>query len=353
MQSQLATLEPLKAVYVAAWVAGVHDEDSKFYWREEIMDLIDETELNAVVIDVKDYTGRVSFPVIDESLKKIGSESERIPDIRSFIKELHDQGIYVIGRLSVFQDSYLVGKRPDLAVRRAGDGLPAQAGEIWRDRKGIAWLDPAARGVWGYTVALSRESYAHGFDEINFDYIRFPSDGDTRDIKYTFFNEASSTQALQMRNFYQYLHDELKPYGIPISADLFGMTTTNPDDLNIGQVLENALPYFDYISPMVYPSHYPAGFNGWPNPNEVPYEIVKFSLDKAVARIMVASTTPHSSFGNVTIRQLRPWLQDFDYGGIYDEAKVRAQKQAVYDAGLTSWMLWDPSVKYTREALDK
>ena len=122
------------------------------------------------------------------------------------------------------------------------------------------------------------------------------------------------------------------------------MTTTNTDDLNIGQVLEKAAPYFDYISPMVYPSHYPPNFNGWKDPNKVPYEIVYFSMSEAAKRLTAASSTP---------AKLRPWLQDNDYPVPYTPAMVRAQIQATYDAGLTSWMLWDVGNTYTREALDK
>lgn len=346
MPTHMATPEPLRAVYITSYVAGSQDDSGRFSWREQVVNLIEETELNSIVIDIKDYTGRISFPVQDPLLQSQAAASYRIPDIRGFIKNLHDRGIYTIGRISVFQDPHLASRRPDLAVRRLSDG------EVWRDRRNLSWLDPGAREVWDYTLALARESYGHGFDEINFDYIRFPSDGDTADIQYTFFNEASTTKALQMREFYQYLHDSLAPLGIPISADLFGMTTINFHDMNIGQLFEDSLPYFDYVAPMVYPSHYSKGFRGLANPNDFPYEIVKVSLDTAIQRINAASTTPHSTFGNVTIKQLRPWLQDFDYGGIYDEAKVRAQKQAVYDTGLTSWMLWDPGIRYTREALD-
>ena len=145
-----------------------------------------------------------------------------------------------------------------------------------------------------------------------------------------------------IRSFFSFLEENLRPTGVFLSADLFGMTTTNKDDLNIGQVLEYALPYFDYIDPMVYPSHYPPNFNGYADPNKYPYEVVKFSMDKAVARAIAASTTPD---------KLRPWLQDFDYGGNYDIAEVKAQIKATYDSGLDSWMLWSPSNVYTRGAL--
>jgi hypothetical protein len=203
--------------------------------------------------------------------------------------------------------------------------------------------------VWDYTVAIAKESYNIGFDELNFDYIRFPSDGDMYDIKYPFSEEQviadpNYGKAEVMRGFFKYLAEEMEDTDAVLSADMFGMVTTNPDDLNIGQVLEYAEPYFDYIAPMTYPSHYPKGFNGYPNPNKEVYGVIKYSMDQAVRRMNEASSTPS---------KIRPWLQDFDYGGNYDIAEVRAQIQAVYDSGLTSWMLWDPSNKYTVDALLK
>ncbi len=320
------TPEPVKALYMTSYVAAVPT------WREKILKLIDDTELNALVIDIKDYTGV--------------NVLERAPDIADFIEELHKHNVYVIGRVSVFQDQQYVREHPEYAVRRKDNGdLPAGEAGVWRDRKGIAWLDPSSHEVWDYIVGIARNSYYKlGFDEINFDYIRFPSDGDMSNVYYEYSStSASVSKSDKMKSFYKYLDQELRSESIPISADLFGMTTTNTDDLGIGQVLENALMHFDYVSPMVYPSHYPPTFNGWANPNKVPYEIVNFSMIKAATRASLASTSPY---------KLRPWLQDFDYGGDYGEAEVRAQIQAVYDAGLTSWMLWDPGVKYTPSALN-
>ena len=143
------------------------------------------------------------------------------------------------------------------------------------------------------------------------------------------------------------------------------MTTTNTDDLNIGQIMEKAAPSFDYIAPMIYPSHYPKYFNGWANPNEHIYGVIKYSMDRAVERFRATTTTvklrgvkPLASTTPPLYpkkawhpEKLRPWLQDFDYGGNYDIAEVRAQIQAVYDSGLTSWMLWAPSNRYTKGAL--
>jgi len=335
--THVKTPEAVKAIYMTSWVAGTPS------FREKLVKIADETEINSIIIDIKDYTGRISFEVDDESLQEVGAVENRIPDIKEFIERLHSKGIYVMGRISVFQDPYYVSKFPEFAVKRESDG------GIWEDYKGISWLDAGAKEVWDYTVAIAKESYNVGFDELNFDYIRFPSDGDMNDIKYPFSEEKVLAdpdfgKAEVVRSFFKYLNEELSDIDATLSADLFGMVTTNPDDLNIGQVLEYAEPYFDYIAPMTYPSHYPPGFNGYANPNKEVYGVIKYSMDEAVRRMNEASTTP---------LKIRPWLQDFDYGGNYDIAEVRAQIQAVYDSGLTSWMLWDPSNRYTVDALLK
>jgi len=319
---------PTKALYMTSYVAGNKEI------RAKLVELADTTEINTLVIDIKDYSGYVSFKVEDPTLIKIGSSKWRIPDVKEFIQELHGKNIYVIGRVAVFQDPLMVTKRPDLAVKRASDQTL-----VWEDYKGISWIDPGSVEYWDYMVSLGKEAYRVGFDELNFDYIRFPSDGNMTDIFYPSSDGRVKREVLA--DFFAYLHDHLKPTGVALSADLFGMTTTNTDDLNIGQVLEDALPYFDFIDPMVYPSHYPPTFMGFANPAVKPYEVVKYSMEQAVSR---ASTTPF---------KLRPWLQDFDLGADYTPEMVRAQIQATYDVGLTSWMLWNARNVYTGEALDK
>ena len=325
--THILTPEPLKAIYMTSCVAGTPS------WRKSLAKLIDDTELNAVVIDIKDYTGTVLFDIDNPSIE-IGGGGCRAKDIRQFIVDLHSRGIYVIGRITVFQDPYYTKTHPELAVKSLSTG------GLWKDYKGLSFIDVGAKPFWDYIVNLSKESYAAGFDELNFDYIRYPSDGNMKDVNYTW--AGTTTKATVLKNFFSYLYSNVSPTGVKMSADLFGMTTTNTDYLNIGQVLENTLPYFDYVSPMVYPSHYPPHFNGWVNPNQHVYDVVNFSMTRAVERAKAASTTP---------LKLRPWLQDFDYGGNYGEAEVRAQIKATYDAGLTSWMLWDPSNKYTLSAL--
>lgn len=323
--THIKTPVPLKALYMTGWVAGT------VKLREPLVKLIEDTELNAVVIDIKDYTGRVAYIIEDPKLAATGWSDRRIADIKPFIAELHQKGIYVIGRIAAFQDPYMVKLHPEWAVKMNSKD------EIWKDRKGISWIDVSATPMWENLVELGKDAYAQGFDELNFDYIRFPSDGNMNDISYPWSGDSPKPEAL--RNFFAYLQNSLKSIGAVLSADLFGMTTTNTDDLNIGQVLEKALPYFDFVAPMVYPSHYPPTFIGLDNPAAHPYEVIKYSLDRAFQR---ASTTP---------QKIRPWLQDFDLGATYTAAMVKEEIRAVYDSGFDSWMLWDAGNHYTKDAL--
>lgn len=330
--THVKTPDQVKGVYMTSWVAGTPT------LRSNVVRLIEETELNTVIIDIKDDTGRVSFEVNDPELKAAGSEEVRIRDLRDFIGMLHEKNIYVIGRIASFQDPYMAKLHPESAVKRASDGA------VWRDRKGLTWIDPGSKEHWNYLVLLAKESYLAGFDEIQFDYIRFPSDGNMDDIAYSY--SAGRVKHEVIRNFFAYLHKELKDTGLKLSADLFGMTTTNHDDLGIGQVIEDAFPYFDYISPMVYPSHYPSGFHGYQNVNSVPYDIVQISMQAAQDRLKLYNDTVAS-----TTVEMRPWLQDNDYPVPYTPEMVRAQIQATYDVGIDSWMLWDAGNTYTRSAL--
>ncbi len=349
----IATPEPMKAIYMSACVAGTPSI------RNKLVTLIEETELNAVVIDIKDYSGHISFAPNDTWNEYVSKECS-VSDMKEFLTTLYEKNIYRIGRVTVFQDPFFAKKRPDLAVKKSSD-----KSVVWKDNKGLSFMDAGSKEVWDHAVSLAKDSHKAGFDEINFDYIRFPSDGNMKDIY--FEHSLGKNKAEVIESFWKYLHDTLKPEGIVISGDVFGMTTTNYDDLNIGQLLEPALMYFDYVAPMVYPSHYPKNFMGFADPNKHVYEVVNHSMKVAVSRA-VASTTKIKLNSNERIGtstpavytftpqdelKLRPWLQDFDYGGNYDIAEVKAQIKATYDAGLTSWFLWSPSNKYTRGALNE
>jgi hypothetical protein len=354
--------QAVKAIYLSQCGATVAAT------RKRIISIADTTEVNSVVLDIKDYTGTISYTPKDPLVKQ-GGKGCRISDIDALLKEFHDHHIYVIGRITVFQDPYLTGVHPEWAVKSR-----SRADGIWRDKKGLAFFDVGAKGYWDVVVALAVESYGIGFDELNFDYVRFPSDGNMADALYSLStNGPGGTKADNLEHFFQYLSKNVRDktkekYGASpmLSADLFGMTATNTDDLTIGQVLERAVPYFDAVAPMVYPSHYPTGFNGWKNPNEHVYGVIKFSMDRAVERTKSELTTV-KGFMHTPVEgrkgiykkesypatKLRTWIQDFNYGGIYGEKEIRDEFRATYDAGLTSWMIWNPASRYTTAALNK
>lgn len=317
------TPDQVRAVYMSAWVASTPSI------RNKLVQFILDNNINSVVIDIKDATGRVSFLMNDPLITEIGSHRDLVKDMSDFIKALHEKNIYVIGRISVFQDPYLSAKKPELAIQSKSTQGP------WKDKKGLSFLDPTNESVWDYTFRIARESHAIGFDEINFDYIRFPSDGNIADIQYP---QGKGTKADMIEKFFQALYKEFSETGIITSADLFGMTTNNTDDLGIGQVLEKALPYFDYISPMIYPSHYPSGFYGHSKPAEKPYEIITIAMKKGIERAEAMGYGPE---------KLRPWIQDFDMGAKYTKEMVQLQIQALRDLGIMSYMSWDPANTYT------
>lgn len=325
----------IKAIYVTSWTA------SNPARMDDLIQLIDQTELNAVVIDIKDFSGLVAYDIENDAVDKYGAKEVRIPRINALIKQLHDNGIYVIARQTVFQDPALVKARPDLAVKNA------YTGKAWTDRKGLSWVDPASQEVWDYNIAIAKDAAARGFDEINFDYVRFPSDGSLEAMQFPFYDEATQFKKDIIRDFFMYLNSAMGD--TVISADLFGLSTVAQDDLGIGQVIEDAYLNFDFVAPMVYPSHYAVGTLGFSNPAAHPYEIVNDSMTKAIMKQQALQKL----VGQETqLAKLRPWLQDFDLGTDYNAAEVRAQIQATYDAGVTSgWMLWDPRNEYTRDAL--
>lgn len=363
----------VRAVYMTSCVAGTPS------FRDSLVSFIEETEVNSVVIDIKDYSGTISFPPTHEDWMPAWEQARcGTSDMQEFIASLHAKGIFVIGRITVFQDPFYTSIRPDLAVKRA-DGV-----SVWKDNKGLSFIDVGAHDYWDHIIELSIDAYNIGFDELNYDYIRYPSDGPMDDIAFThsLAGEYGADKQANLEAFFAYLHEKIsdselfsakrhentgREKDVPwISADLFGMTTTNFDDLSIGQVQDRAAPYFDFIAPMVYPSHYPNSFLGLGNPNDYPYKVVHYAMQSGVDR-MTSSTTPmegflHERIGTstpavyskpvYTADKFRTWIQDFDYGGDYDATDVRSQIQASYDAGVNSWMLWAPSNIYTRGALN-
>ena len=342
--------EVVKAVYMSQCVAGAPGI------RAKLVEFVETSELNAIVIDIKDSTGGVSFPSDDPTLAPYVSDECGAYDMKAFIESLHEKSIYVIGRITVFQDPLFANKHPELAVQRAC-GPSTSSGQVseetcgmWKNNGGLSFVDVGAKPFWDYIAHLSEVSYRQiGFDELNFDYIRFPSDGPISEAVYTHSNGKTKTEAVE--EFFAYLHEKLQPAGSRVgenapvmSADMFGMVSSHEDDLGIGQVLESALPYFDFVAPMIYVSHYPKGFNGYSNVNDHVYDIVYSETKHAMARAKAAGYSED---------KIRPWLQSFDYPVSYTPAMVESQIKAINDVGMRSYFFWDAANKYTslREAL--
>lgn len=282
----------------------------------ELIQLIKETELNSIVIDIKNSRGSV---VMGESLDLL-------------LKRLLKEEIYTIARIVVFQDPEFIKARPELALK------DKSTGKIWRNFRGIPWLDPASKEVWDYNAALARRALKMGFDEVNFDYVRFPSDGKLSNIVYPIWDGKGEKHEV-IGELFDYLSQKVKLHNKFLSVDLFGLVLTRDDGLGIGQRLIDAAGNFDFISPMVYPSHYYQGFDEFTEPVKHPYEVIYRSLSQGKEALKGSSS------------RLRPWLQDFDQGAVYDERMVRLEIKATRDAGAFGWLLWNPYNVYTREAL--
>lgn len=350
----------VKAVYLTSWSFISPNK------RNTIIKLAENTEVNSLVINIKDSDGATLFSQIKEE------------DLIKLIDDLHQKNIYLIGRIAVFQDKYLIKNKPELSLKYTD-------GRIWRDQGGYYWLDPASREVWDYTVSLAQKGIDFGFDEIQLDYIRFPSEGALEKVIYPVYDGKTKKSEI-IDNFMTYFDKEIEKYNPKtiISADIFGYTFMRGDDLGIGQVLNNILKHFDYVSPMVYPSHYKTGNFGFKNPAQFPYEVIKGTLEKGIevlakanivipiiavqpsvspvssislSKSPVLSATPAPTLDPQLLAEfkakIRPWLQDFNLGATYDADKIKAQKKAVYDFGLNTWMFWNPSNVYTTDGFEK
>lgn len=349
----------IKAVYFTGWSAGSSKK------IDYLINLAKETEINAVVIDIKDYSGYIAYDIKLPEVERYKAKEIKISRLNALIKKLHDENIYVIARITIFQDPILAKARPDLAIhskakcQMSNVSCQLSSSTLWLDHKKLAWIDPSSQEAWDYNIAIAKDAASRGFDELNFDYIRFASDGNLNDMIFPFWDRKIK-KSETIKSFFKKLREELE--GVKISADLFGLSTINNDDLGIGQVIEDAYAYFDYVSPMVYPSHYASGFLGYKNPAQYPYEVVKYSMENALKRLtdfklpVITTTTEIMSDvkgqGSKVSAKLRPWLQDFNLGAKYTTEMVNKQIQATYDAANSSlelingWMLWNPSNTY-------
>jgi len=305
--------------------------------RDRVLALVGRTELNAVVIDVKGDRGLIPYRTQVPAALEAGVLGPVImKDFDGLLQSLRERNIYTIARIVTFKDSVLAQHRPDLAV------IDTRTRKPWLDNERLAWVDPFREEVWNYVIAIAKEAAAKGFDEIQFDYVRFPTDGRLSAAVYAQPN-TSATRLPAIAGFLARARRELGPTGVFLAADIFGYTAFNNNDTDIGQRVEELAPHLDYICPMVYPSGYHLGIPGYRNPVAHPYEVVRESVR------LIRQRSQHAP------AQVRPWLQDFrDYAfdkRIFGAREIRAQIRGAVEGGGSGWMLWNPRNDYTAEAL--
>lgn len=303
----------VRALYATVYTAANHAR------MQELANIVKQSGMNAIVIDVKDTVGNVHM----------GSP------LQALVTQLNSQGIYTIARLPVFQDNVAAQQHPDWALKYAN-------GTLWSGN-GQYWVDPAGRPVWDYNVDLANQALAMGFREINLDYVRFPSDGNLDAARYPFYDGVTYKQDV-MRDFFRYFKDAVHgahPNAV-ISADVFADSFLRDYDVGIGQRIKMIAPYVDVLAPMIYPSHYAKGNFGFPNPATEPYQVMLQTLQNGKATLATVSSTA----------TVRPWLQAFNMGATYTPALIHAQMEAIRDAGYDAgWMAWNPSNVYSVAAM--
>ena len=332
--AHVPTPDTLRGLYVNRWAAL----GSKL---NRLISVAKTTEVNALVIDVKDDRGFVLYRSEVPLAKEIGADTAdghwMSPSrLRAMLDTMTTHGIYPIARIVVAKDPLLAQKKLDLAIKRKSDLQP------WLDKNGKPWLDPHQRAVWQYAADLAREAYDLGFSEVQFDYVRFPDE--KRLVSETVYPLANGRPRAQViREQLGFLRSTLKPSGIRVTADVFGLTATDTTDMGIGQRWEMFVDQVDVVLPMVYPSHFARGTYKLGNPNAHPYATIDNALKDAIER---SKPIAHAA-------QIIPWYQDFTLGPPHYYADhIRAQKKAGYDNGFHSWILWNPKSNYTVAALE-
>lgn len=326
--------DTLRGLYVSRWAAL----GRKF---PELIRVANRTEVNALVIDVKDDRGFVLYRSRVPLAREIGADTAdghvvSRSKLRARLDTMIAHGIYPIARIVVAKDPILARKRLDLAIKRKSDLKP------WLDKKGNPWLDPHQPAVWQYAVDLAREAYDLGFSEAQFDYVRFPDE--KRLVDETVYPLARGrTRDEVIREQLAFLRDQLEPLGMRVTADVFGYTATDTTEMGIGQRWEMFIDQVDVVLPMVYPSHFARNSYQIAHPNAHPYETLDHAFKDMIAR---SAAFAHPA-------KIIPWYQDFTLGPPrYGAAQIRAQKQAGYDNGFQSWILWNPKSNYTLAALE-
>ncbi len=317
-----------KALYLTVYGIGSRK------LRNGALSIIRQGAANALVIDLKGDRGIIPYPSALPLAKMDGARQiTTIPDLGALVRGLHREGIYVIARIVVFKDDPLAHARPDLAVKR-------ENGQLYLDPEGLAWTNPFLAEVWNYNIAIAVEAARAGFDEIQFDYVRFPDiSGQLRLGRTT--TETTRIQAID--GFLIEARRQLTPFNVYLAVDVFGYVLWNTNDTGIGQQLEDIVKIADYLSPMLYPSCFQCGIPGYSNPMTHPYEIVRLTLKNAQRRVKISPT------------RFRPWIQAFrDYAfdhRAFGADEVGAEICATKDFGSDGWMLWNPQNNYAGAGL--
>src|SRR4030043_1766098 len=318
-----------KALYLSFY--GIGDRTL----RGSALRLIEETELNALVIDVKGDRGMIPYKSSIPLASEVGAQKIiTVRDMSGLMKSLKEKGIYTIARIVVFKDDPLASKMPDLAIR-------TQSGQAWQDRENLAWGGPFKKEVWDYNINIAIEAAQYGFDEVQFDYVRFP---DASALQFSMpCTEENRVKAIS--GFLKEAKERLMPYNIFVSADIFGYVCWNLNDTEIGQRLEDLISHVDYLCPMLYPSGFQYGIPGYRIPVAHPQEIVYLTLKRAQERTRLSSI------------RFRPWLQafrDYAFDRRYFRGKeIQDQINAAKDFGSQGWMLWNPQNNYFEDGLEK
>jgi len=328
----VVTPDTIRGLYVNRWAAI-----GNRMW--ELIALAKRTEVNTLVIDVKDDRGLVLYRSTVPLAGEIGADTVypmRGSRMRAVLDSMRAHAIYPVARIVVAKDPLLAQARSSWAVKRADD--PRRP---WLDKNGTPWLDPHYDGVWRYAAELACEAVALGFSEVQFDYVRFPDEKRLwREATFPLAN--GRTRARVIREQLLTTREWLRPLGVPITADVFGLTTSDTTDMGIGQRWEDFVDAVDVVLPMTYPSHYAPGSYGIAVPNAQPYAVIDRALEDAKRR----------SAGIPGAARIIPWYQDFTLGPPrYGAEHIRAQMSAGIDNGIPDWILWNPRSQYTDAAL--
>lgn len=336
--NDLRTPVEAKGIYISSYTAGNPEV------MERIIGELDRTEANALVIDFKDDSGRVACAVDSDLIHEVGSVKEVIPNAEELLKTLKEHGIYTIARIPAFRDAWLGKSRPDWCVKKSD-------GTLFYDRDGNTWVNPYCEEAWDYLVEIGLQAGKLGFDEVQFDYVRFCTEKGMKDAVFDEMQVQERTKTDVVCDFIEYAYSRLKEEGLFVSADVFGAIIGSEIDAQaVGQVYGDMAKHLDYICPMIYPSHYGDGNFGLDHPDIHPYETILAALTASRQELETAASDGSS------LAKVRPWLQDFTASWLkhyisYGSEEIRAQIQAVYDAGYKEWILWDASCKYSWDGL--